>query len=47
MIPLKIIEIMVFIVASDSPKNLKVTSLQLMGVFPNCLRSSRKSRNFF
>ena len=30
---------MVLIVASDSPKNLKVTSLQLIGAFFNCLRS--------
>ena len=40
MIPLKTIDIMVFIVASDSPKNLKVTSLQLIGAFVNCLRIS-------
>ena len=30
---------MILIVASDSPKNLKVTSLQLIGAFFNCLRS--------
>ena len=39
MIALKIIEIIVFIVASERPKNLKVTSLQLIGAFSNCFNS--------
>ena len=39
-ITLKIIEIIVFIVASEKPKALKVTSLQLtIDEFSNCLRS--------
>jgi len=39
-IALKIIEIIVFIVASEKPKTLKVTSLQLtIDEFSNCFRS--------